>query len=280
MNPKYPVYIVSKGRWESRLTSKYLEWMNVPYHIVVEPQEYDNYAAVINPSKILAMPEGNLGFGSVPARNFAWEHSLSAGATSHWCMDDNIRGFSRLNHNERVLVATGTIFRAAEDFVDRYENIALAGFTHRFSGGGSRRKKPPFKLNMAVYSCMLIKNNIPFRWRGKYNEDSDISIRVLNAGWCTLIFNAFIANKPTTMTMKGGNTDEIHAGDGMLKRAQYLHEEFPNIAKVAWRFGRWQHVVSYKSFKDNKLIKKEGLITVKRINNYGMVLKTLGEVNG
>ena len=28
MNPKYPVYIISKGRWESRLTSKALEKMN------------------------------------------------------------------------------------------------------------------------------------------------------------------------------------------------------------------------------------------------------------
>jgi len=54
VNPKYPVYIISKGRWESRLTSKALEKMRVPYRIVVEPQEYADYAAVISPPKILA----------------------------------------------------------------------------------------------------------------------------------------------------------------------------------------------------------------------------------
>ena len=277
MNPVYPLYIVSKGRWESRLTSKSLEEMGVPYYIVVEPQEYDNYAAVIDPKKILAMPEGNLGLGSIPARNFAWEHAASMGARWHWDLDDNIRGFCRLYHNERIPVLTGAIFKAAEDFTERYENIGISGFTHRFSGGGSRRKKPPIKLNMAVYSCMMIRTDLPLRFRGKYNEDSDISIRVLKAGWCTLIFNAFIANKPATMTMKGGNTDEIHAGDGMLRRAEYLNQEFPDIAQVKWRFNRWQHVVSYKSFKDNKLIKKEGLIISEGINNYGMILK---EKNG
>lgn len=47
MNPEYPVYIISKGRWESRLTSKALEKMRVPYHIVIEPQEIDDYAAEI-----------------------------------------------------------------------------------------------------------------------------------------------------------------------------------------------------------------------------------------
>jgi len=48
MNPKYPVYIISKGRWESRLTSKALEAIRVPYRIVVEPQEFKQYAAVID----------------------------------------------------------------------------------------------------------------------------------------------------------------------------------------------------------------------------------------
>ena len=78
MNPKYPIYIVSKGRANSRLTSKSLELMNVPYRIVVEPQEYDDYAAVINPNKILVLPFSNLEQGSIPARNWVWEHSIKS----------------------------------------------------------------------------------------------------------------------------------------------------------------------------------------------------------
>ena len=56
MNPEYPVYIPSKGRWKSRLTSKVLEKLNVPYKIVVEEQEYNNYASVIDTKKILILP--------------------------------------------------------------------------------------------------------------------------------------------------------------------------------------------------------------------------------
>ena len=44
MNPKYPIYIISKGRWQKRQTSKALEIMKVPYKIVVEPQEYEKYS--------------------------------------------------------------------------------------------------------------------------------------------------------------------------------------------------------------------------------------------
>lgn len=49
---RYPVYIISKGRWESRHTSKSLESLGIEYRIVVEPQEYKNYSSVINPDKI------------------------------------------------------------------------------------------------------------------------------------------------------------------------------------------------------------------------------------
>lgn len=53
--PKHPIYIVSKGRWESRLTAKALEAMGVPYFVVVEAQERDAYASVIDPKRVLVL---------------------------------------------------------------------------------------------------------------------------------------------------------------------------------------------------------------------------------
>ena len=55
MSPKYPIYVISKGRWQSRLTSKALEEMDQDYKIVVEPSEYNKYANVINKRKILQL---------------------------------------------------------------------------------------------------------------------------------------------------------------------------------------------------------------------------------
>ena len=57
MNPKYPVYIVSKGRASNGLTYKALNEMNVPYKIIVEQEEYDDYAAVIDKSNIMVCPQ-------------------------------------------------------------------------------------------------------------------------------------------------------------------------------------------------------------------------------
>jgi hypothetical protein len=271
MNPEYPVYIVSKGRWDNGLTARALDRMNVSYRVVVEPQEYEQYNRKIPASKLLLLPFGNLGQGSIPARNWIWEDAISEGHSRHWILDDNIEAFNRLNRNSKPVVETGAIFKAAEDFVDRYDNVGLAGFNY-YSFCKTTDRLPPYYLNTRIYSCILILNDIPYRWRGRYNEDTDLSIRVLKSGLCTVLFNAFLAGKVTTMRMTGGNTDELYKDDGRKKMAESLAEQHPDIVKVVWKFKRWHHSVDYRGFKKNKLIPKSGLQIPDRINNYGMKL--------
>jgi hypothetical protein len=273
MNPKHPVYIVSKGRADSRLTSKALEEMNVPYYIAVEPQEYDDYAAVIDPTKILVLPFSNHGEGATPARNWCWEHAIENGAEWHWVLDDNMNGFVRMNNNMRIPAKTGSIFRASEDFVERYENVAIAGFEYRFFAGGARRRKPPYRLNTRIYSCLLIRNDIPYRWEGRYNEDTDISLRVLKDGWCTVLFQAFLCNKAATQTVSGGNSAEFYDHEGTLPKSQMLVDKHPDVARHAFLYGRDHHFVDYTPFKNNRLAKKSNLEISNGNDEYGMVLR-------
>jgi hypothetical protein len=280
MNPDYPVYIISKGRWETRLTSKALEKIGVPYHIVIEPQEYDQYASVIDKAKILVLPFSNLGQGSIPARNWVWEHSIEKGTKRHWILDDNISGFYRLNNNLKLQVYCGNIFRAAEDFAERYENIALSGFDY-FMFQPRKQQCPPYTLNTRIYSCILIKNDLPYRWRGRYNEDTDLSIRALKDGWCTVLFNTFLAMKSVTMTMAGGNTDELYQDDGRLKMVQSLKDQHPDIVAITEKWGRPQHTINYHLFNKNKLVRKPDLLIPDGVNNYGMTLRYTKEgLNG
>ena len=46
MIPKYPIYIVSKGRYDTRYTAKSLEEMKCPYNIIVDATEVDEYTKV------------------------------------------------------------------------------------------------------------------------------------------------------------------------------------------------------------------------------------------
>jgi hypothetical protein len=291
MLPSAPVYIVSKGRWQRnrRLTSRWLESVGVPHFIVVESHEVDAYRSVVNPTLttiIVLDPAYQRDYetcdelgdtkskGPGPARNFAWDHSVSLGARSHWVMDDNISQFRRLNRNTKLKVNDPAIFRAMEDFVNRYENVAMAGPNY-YAFAPRRQEMPPFVLNTRIYSCNLIRNDVPFRWRGRYNEDTILSLDMLKAGWCTVQFNAFLQWKQPTQVIPGGNTDAFYAREGTLAKSQMQVAVHPDVSRLVWRFNRWHHHVDYRRFRKNKLIRKPGLEIPTEPNEYGMRLVRL-----
>jgi hypothetical protein len=271
METRYPIYIISKGR-PTCITARALNKLGLPYKIVVEPHQLDDYKQKHPDADFLTTPFKNLGQGSIPARNFVWEHSITAGHKKHWILDDNIEDFNRLNRNKKPPVRTPAPFVAAEDFTDRFTNVALSGFNY-YSLCKATSSVPPFYLNTRIYSCILINNSIPFRWRGRYNEDTDLSLRALKAGYCTILFNAFLAGKVTTQRMKGGNTEELYAAtDDRREFAESLRDQHPDVVRVTRKFGRWHHHVNYKPFKNNKLVLRDEIEIPEGINNYGMVL--------
>ena len=281
--PRFPLYIPSKGRHDSRLTVKALELLGIPYHIIVEQHQYDDYASVIDPANILVLdPEYQRRYdtfdalgdtkskGPGAARNFAWEHSIAAGAQWHWVMDDNIARFYRFNENLRVPVRSPVLFRCMEDFVLRYRNIAMAGPNY-YMFVPKRHKIPPFVMNTRIYSCNLIRNDVPFRWRGRYNEDTDLSLRMLKAGWCTVQFNVFLQLKKHTQTIKGGNTADFYEKEGTAPKSQMLAEMHPDVSRVTHRYSRIHHHVDYSGFTQ-RLWPRPGLVVPDTPNEYGLML--------
>ena len=274
MNPRYPVFIPTKGRWESRLTIRALEKIGVPYTAFVEAQEYDNYAAVIDPKNIHVLPHSNQGL--VVTRNYIWDYALSLGAPRFWTMDDNIKAFFRWNHNLKVPVTTGSFLCAMEDFTERYANVPVAGMNY-FMFIKRKAKDNPIRLNTRVYSNMLFETDArdprgkPYRNEGFYNDDTDLCLRMLKDGFCTILFNAFLIEKAVTMTVKGGMTPH-YQGDGRWKMAEELRQKHPDVTTITYKWGRWQHQVDYRPFKKNKLIRKPGVEIPEGVNNYGMQL--------
>ena len=288
MKPQFPLYIPSKGRHEYMITSKALTAMGVQHNIVVEPQEVAQYKAAVQKMGLLTnVIELDMSYkgkyqlcdahgltkstGSGPARNFIWDHSMSQGHRWHWIMDDNIKAFYRMTKNVRIETTSPSIWKAMEDFVLRYTNVAMAGPNYAMFAFGASAI-PAFITNTRIYSCNLIRNDVPFRWRGRYNEDTIMSLDMLKAGWCTIQFNAFLQGKLRTQTIKGGNTDELYK-HGTMDKSQMLVREHPDVAEVKFKFGRWHHHVDYTPFKKHKLIRKPDLVVQKQNNEYGMCLK-------
>lgn len=290
MQPQFPLYIPSKGRYRFMMTSKTLTEIGVAHSVVVEPQEVDAYRSAVRDLNLSAtIIELDLGYkqryelcdehglsrstGSGPARNFIWDHSIAAGYPWHWIMDDNIGAFYRLNRNLKIKVADPTIFRCMEDFTLRYVNVAMAGPNYHFFTP-RKRHWPVFKLNTRIYSCNLIRNDLPFRWRGRYNEDVILSLDLLKAGWCTIQFNAFLQGKMATQSMPGGNTAELYQ-NGTLDKSRMIARVHPDVSRIAKRYNRIHHYVNYEPFERMRLLPRPDLDLAKGVDNYGMTLRVV-----
>lgn len=287
IEPKYPIYIISKGRAAyGPHTAKALYNLGIDFFIAVEPQEVEAYkkSPYIRPDQILELPFSNHGLGSGPARNWCWEHSLSCGYDRHWLLDDNINEFWRMHRNTRYRIGKGAApFRSTEDFVDRYENIALASLQYK---NFAITKSPyhPYILNSRVMSCILIDNHIDIRWRGKYNEDVDLSIRALKQGYVTMLIYSFLCGKLPTGKVKGGNTDEIYNNykdDSAYNKSKMLYEMHPDCVELVERYGRAHHHVNLDKIinektgfyaRQNMPILKKDVTISPGVNNYGLEL--------
>jgi hypothetical protein len=295
VSPKYPIYVITKGRWEKTLTIDTLEEMGIDFNICVEPDEYDNYISnpKIDKNKVIKLPENfsERKQGGIPVRNFVWQHSVDNGHKKHWIIDDNIDGFYRWNENIQKRVKDGVVFRVMEDYSDMWENLGLTSCQYASFVPGIDTGRGAVIRNTRTYSCILINTELldkrlEERWRGTYNEDTDLTLRVLSTkDLCTANFNAILSGKQTTGTMKGGNTTTIYEfGEdkqqnakftGLQKKFDELKENWGDIIKFTnkkHKDGRPHHHISYTKLFKQPLILKEGIKREPKVNNYNMKL--------
>ena len=286
MNPRHPIYIPSKGRAATSLTMKEFDRLGVPYRVVVEDAEHGAYARVLGEERLLVLDTayqasyetcddlgGSKSYGAGPARNFAWDHARSLGHEWYWVVDDNINRFFRFHRNRGIPVGDGTLFRTCEDFVERYKNVGMAGPQYFMFVLFRKPLGYTFTLNTRIYSCNLIRTDIPFRWRGRYNEDTILSLDLLTNGWCTILFNHLLQDKMATQSMPGGNTDELYK-EGTAEKSAMLVREFPRYARLTWRFGRPHHFVGYKKHfgRRPRLRRKPDVQIAAGVDDYGLKL--------
>lgn len=248
---KYPVYIISKGRYDVTLTADNFERSGIDYLIAVEPQEYDLYCRKLGSKRVLKLPFCNLGLGSYPARNYCWEHAKGHGYKYHWLFDDNVQGCMKWIDGKRKYILDWTSAFQYVEFFANQNNIDILGFEEpNFS---VKPPKKPFKRNCHVYSAILIKNDLSYRWRLKYNEDVDLCLQVLHNGGSTASCVYYLMDKVSTAEkQKGGNQDELYKGNDPKKKllkAKMLEAVWPQYAKTVIRFNRYHHYVDWRVFQ-------------------------------
>src|SRR6266568_2436628 len=131
----YPIYIVSKGRAETISTPKVLDTVGIPYTFVLEQQEYEAYRHHFPQSPVVVLPESHKGIAYV--RNWLLQYAAQQGHTWYWMMDDDIRGFWKVERGEYV-PADATVLLGAEK-ATTWENIVQVSLCTKWKSGPARK---------------------------------------------------------------------------------------------------------------------------------------------
>ena len=198
--------------------------------------------------------------GPGPARNFCADYAKNE-LKADWCwiLDDNCAFFQRYWRGKRIYAKTPNVFSDLENFVDRYENIGLAGLNYGMFCINDQTY-PPITVNTRIYSFGLWNLNAPvIKQRGRYNEDTIQSLDVMHSGYKTVQSNLYIGYKKVTQAIGGGNTAEFYANDelGTLPKTQMIKQVYPERTRIKIKFGRVHHEVDYSGFDNNLILKKE-----------------------
>ena len=253
--PKYPIFIPSHKRSDNALTPKLFMQYGVPFKLVVDKSEYDNYAKIYGDHNLLVLPFLNNGT-PCPPRVWIMNYSRDQGDHRHWIIDDNIRWFCYFNGRTRIQIQPNLGLRLCEEFCDQWTNVGIYGPYYSFLSN-ARITPVPFRKNVHVYSCMCVLNSLPFNWRGPWNEDVDLCLQSLAHKYCTIGTTFITQEKMKTMSMKGGNSTAYQNLDSRAYGSRVLQRRWPSVVELKNKYGRPHFHVkdSWRMFKDIPLVK-------------------------
>lgn len=286
MPNKYPIFIISYNRAKNHLTAKHLASWGVKHYMVVhkeqladykkymteEMKEYTTFLEFDDSYKFKYetcdnIPHSVKNAGSGAERNFAWDYSKDIlKAKAHWLMDDNmgfyyIKGITSADVYVRKSCDKETfwnLFKKGEEFFDRYSNLMMIELTA--SEMCISKMRVSYALNTRCFSCNLIWNDMPIRWRGRYNEDVILSTDIMVAGYCIASYRGgVLKHKQSTRTAIGGN-HAIQKGDknslysdgfnykySSVDKTNLLIKVYPKYYRKVIKYGRVHHEYNRKA---------------------------------
>lgn len=292
---QYPIFVISYNRAKNHTTAKWLAEYGVKHYMVVHKEQMAEYKKNMTPKMAIYttflefdeeykykyetcdnVPHQIRNAGSGAERNFAWDYAKKLGHKAHWLLDDNMRFMHIVGKSP-----TGTYIRKkcntedfvekwhkAEHFFNKYENLLMLELTQ--NDFCINIAKTTYALNTRCFSCNLIWNDTPLRWRGRYNEDVILSTDIMVSGYCIASYRGGVLKvKQSTREAVGGNhatkkgDNESLYQDGFNykysseDKTNLLLKVYPKYYRKVVKYGRIHHEynrIALKEIASTKLI--------------------------
>jgi hypothetical protein len=205
MDEIYPIYIPSKGRPENT-TGQLLTQAELPFTLVVEPQDAPAYLKHWSEGRLMILPRDNQGIAYVRnqiiAQNKHW----------YWMLDDDLTGFFETRNRRNVRITASIALGLAQQITVGLGATQIALEYQQYAWSARRE----YVLNGYCDVCVAIDGSKArlFRYRAEANlkEDRDFTLQLLSCGYRTARVSTVSFACPKNGTNKGGLYDQYQAG--------------------------------------------------------------------
>lgn len=244
----FPILIPSKKRPGSKLFAQ-LKSEGIPFNIVVEPQDKDNYRA--HSSHLLMLPESNLGLAY--SRNFILDHARASGFDWFWMLDDDISKFYKTVSKRNIAISALECLSAAESLFKNDSSCAQAALEYQqFSWGQARPAFINGYCDVAV--CINVKRTktMAYRQQVELKEDRDFTLQCLSKGFRTIRACHLAFAAPQNGSNDGGLFDVYKSGRERQSVDEMCRMWGPSICKpITKKSGRRDVKINWRFFKDS-----------------------------
>lgn len=224
---KFHIYVPSKGRASNCVTANLLRDSGLDFTVVVEPQDYKEYAKYFEKENLHKLSKNDQGLWW--ARNSILKLSRKRGEVAHWQMDDDIRKFMVRRDSKNIKVDAKKSVASVEKVFSAYANVGMVA--HRYTSFAFAQKTE-YSYNQNPCSSILLRNDLEAVWHKGTVDDADFALQVLNKDWVTIITNRELIDTVPHLKQEGGMTAIAKAGEGRKVRFIQLAKDWPGCFTV------------------------------------------------
>lgn len=262
-----PIYIPSRYRSQHATTPKLLEKYNIPYHLVIHPDELDDYKISFPRANLIPTKEQK---SIAHVRQFILKHSSQKYKNWCWIMDDDITNVyymtSKLNKTN-IKKWVSDIETIIKNIKPQKYNICQIGFQHTtFNIRGS-----PIVINTnigaihLIYIPDIIKLNIKYTTTMTALEDTDFIIQILEKGYNNLKLKNFVFyTLPSGKKNKLGGLHNVYQNNGKEIGIKQFQKKYPQLITFD-ETNITKYRVRWYKFKNKNL--ETQLINKLKVNN-------------
>ncbi len=244
-----PICIASKGRAGQSKTIERLLEEKIPFHLVVEPQEFSSYFDAYTgrgEHSIHRLEKNDAGISY--ARQYILEYSRYQKWPWFWMMDDDIGQTYQVVGGRCLKISMRQALEQAEGVITTRPDVALGSLEYQQYAWSAKK---PVKYNSYCDVAVLINTERTkfISYRDGCKEDRDFVLQALAIGYrsmrtCWVAFSA-----PKNGSNKGGLHEAYKAG---LENhwSQRMVELWPGVCRLHTKAdGRPDVKIDWKQFK-------------------------------